>query len=200
MNLALAGAIFGQFEKMLVDGGVGGEFGMEGGREDFAVFDESGLAIKFCEDGDARSDFFDDGAANEDHFERIFFERARTEEDVAGELAPVAVAKDGHVEEFEGILGRIFHFRGQKNRAGAGAENSVAVRGEFADGVVETLFLEELELRGAFAAGENKAVAAVEIRDGADFDGGGTERVEHGGVGLEITLDGEDADFHGCVT
>ena len=48
---------------------------------------------------------------------------------------------------------------------------SAAFVGKFADGVVETFFLEELELRGAFAAGEDEAVAAVEIGDGADFDG-----------------------------
>jgi hypothetical protein len=55
-----------------------------------------------------------------------------------------------------------------------------------------------LELGGAFAAGEDEGIAGFEIGDGADFDGVGAEVVEHGGVGVEVTLDGEDSDFH-CV-
>ena len=88
---------------------------------------------------------------------------------------------------------------GEENGAGAGAKDGAAFAGEIADGVVETFFLEELELRGAFAAGEDEAVAALEIGDGADFDGFRAEFVEHGGVGVEVALDGEDADFHRTI-
>lgn len=185
---------------MLVDGGVGGEFGVEGGGEDFALFHERGLAFMFGENCDARSDFFDDGAANENHFERIFLERAGAEEYVAGELAAVAIAQNGHVQEFKRILRRIFDVGGKENGSRAGAKNGAALGRESADCVVEALFLEELELRGAFAAGEDEAIAAIEIGDGTDFHGVGAELVKHGGVGLEVTLDGENADFHDGVT
>ena len=37
---------------MLVDGGVVGEFGVEGGGEEIVFLDESGGAIEFGEDGD----------------------------------------------------------------------------------------------------------------------------------------------------
>jgi len=184
----------GEVQEMLVDGGVGGEFGVESGGEDVAVLDEDGFALMLCKDGDAGANFFEDGAADEDHFERIFFERAGAEEDVARELAAVAVAKNGDVEEFQGILSGIVDVRSEKNRAGTSAEDGVLF-GEFADGGVETFFLEELELRGAFAAGEDEAVATLEVGDGADFDGVGAELMEHGGVGCEVALNGENADF-----
>jgi hypothetical protein len=57
-----------------------------------------------------------------------------------------------------------------------------------------------LELRGAFAAGKDQAITAMEIGDSADFDGFRAEFLEHFGVGLEVTLDGKNADFHGRVT
>ncbi len=61
------------------------------------------------------------------------------------------------------VLLRIFYFGGQEDCASAGAENWTVVRGEFSDGFVEAFFLEKLELGGAFAAGEDQAVAAFEI-------------------------------------
>ncbi len=182
-----------------MDGGVGGEFGVEGGGEDVILLDEGGRAFVLGEDGDVGSDFFDDGAANENHFEWFFLQGGVAEENVAGELAAVAVAKDGHVEELERILRGIFDVVGEEDGSGTGAKDSAAFAGVIADGVVETFFLEELELRGAFAAGENEAVAAVEIGDGADFDGLCAEFVKHGGVGVEVALDGQDANFHWTI-
>ena len=86
--------------------------------------------------------------------------------------------------------------RGKENCASASAEDGVAGVGEFADGVVEALFAEKLQLRGGFAAGEDEAVAGFEIVDGADLDGVRVEGLQSGGVGGEVTLDSEDADFH----
>ena len=182
-----------------MDEGMRGKFGVKGGSEDVTVLDEDGLALVFGEDGDSLSDFFDDGAANENHFERLFGERASAEEDVAGELAAVAVAENGHIEELERILRRIFDVRGKKNRTGTGAENGVALGGELANGFVEAFFPEELELGGGFAAGENEAIAGLDIGDGANFNGRRSEFAEAGGVRGEVTLDGEDTDFHGVV-
>lgn len=133
---------------------------------------------------------FDDRPADENHLKRIFFQCGGAEENVASKLAAVAVAKHGHIEKFEGILLGIFDLVGEKNRAGAGAEDGAVVFGEFENGVVKAFFFEELELGSGFAAGENEAIAALEIGDGADFDGFGAELVEHFGVGLEVTLDG----------
>ena len=65
----------------------------------------------------------------------------------------------------------ILDVSGEENGAGAGAENGAAFGGELADGVEEAFFLEELELRGAFAAGEDEGVGFAEIGDGADLEG-----------------------------
>jgi hypothetical protein len=190
------GTVGGELEEMFVDCGVAGEFGMKGSGEDVVPLHERGIAVVFCEDFNSRRDLFDDRAADENHFQWVLLECGGTEENVAGELAAVGVAKDGHVEELEGILRRIFHFCREKDGAGAGAEDGTALVGEFADGVVEAFFLEELELRGAFATREDEAVATPEVGDGANFDGFGAEFVKPGGVGGEVSLDGEDADFH----
>jgi len=85
---------------------------------------------------------------------------------------------------------------GKENGAGAGAENGAAFGGKLADGVEQTFFLEELELRGAFAAGEDESVGLAEISDGADLEGLCAQCLESGSMGGEITLDGEDADVH----
>jgi hypothetical protein len=180
-------------------GGVVGQLGMESGGKEATALDEDGLALVFGEDGDSLSKFFDDWTANENHFERFVGECARAEEDVAGKLAAVAVAKNGHVEKLEGILRRIFDVSGEKNRAGTGAENGAVFGGELADGLVEAFFLEELELGGGFAAGQDQAVTRLEVGDGADFDSVGAEFAKAGGVSGEVTLYGEDTDLHGCV-
>ncbi len=135
------------------------------------------------------------GRANENHFERLVVQSCFAGDDVAVDLAAVAVAKDGHVEEAEGILFRIFYVGGEQDCAGAGAENWTVRRDELSDGFVEAFFLEELELCGAFAAGKDQAVAAFEIGGRADLDGVGAEIGEHFCVGGEVALDSEDSDF-----
>jgi hypothetical protein len=68
--------------------------------------------------------------------------------------------------------------------------------GEFANGVIQAFFAEELELRGGFASGKDQAVAGFEIVDDADLNGFGSEGLQSGGVGSEVTLNSEDADVH----
>ena len=179
-----------------MNGGVGGQFGVESGSQDVAVLHEDRFALMFRQDACSPADFFDDRAANENHFERFAGELAGFEEDVARELPAITVAKDGHVQKLERILGRVFDLGGQENGTGAGAEDGVAGGRKFADGAVEAFFLEELKLGGGFASGKDKAVAAVEIGDGADFDRRSAEFAEAGGVGGEVTLNSEDTDFH----
>jgi hypothetical protein len=128
---------------------------MERGCEEIVFFNEDGFAGVFGEDFDRISGAIDDGTANENHFERFGFDFARAEENVAGELTAVGVAENGHVHEAERGLRGILDFGGEENCSGASAENCVAVGSEFPDSVVEALFLEELELCGAFAARED---------------------------------------------
>ena len=168
---------------------------MERGGHDVALLHERGLVGEFGEDIDAFADALEDGSADKNHLERFVVQSGFAGDDVAVDLAAVAVAEDSHVEQAERILLWIFYVGSEQDRAGAGAEDGSLIRDEFADGFVEAFFLEELELRGAFAAGEDEAVAAREIGGRADFDGVGAEIGEHPGVGGEVTLDGEDSDF-----
>jgi len=168
---------------------------MERCGEDAAVLYKDGLAFVLRENGNTLPDFFDDRPANKNHFEWIFAEGARAEENVAGELAAVTIAENGHVEELQGILRRVLDLRGEENGARAGAENGV-FPGEIADSVEEALFLEKLQLGGRFAAGQDEAVATIEIGDGAHLDGGCSEFAEASGVSFEITLNSKNTDFH----
>jgi hypothetical protein len=181
---------------VLVNGGIIGKFGMEGGGEKIVFLDQRRLAGMASEYRDARTDAFDNGTADENHFERIFFQGAGAKENIAGELAAVAVSEDGHVEKAERGLRGIVNMSGKENCAGTSAENGVTGVGEFADGVVQAFFAEELKLRGGFAAGKDQAVAGFQIVDCADLDGVGAEGLQSGGVGFEVTLNSEDSDFH----
>ncbi len=181
---------------MLVDGEVVGEFRMKSGRKKIVFLNQRRLAGMARENRNARTDSFDNGATDENHFERILFQRAGAEENIAGELAAVTVAEDSHVEKSERGLGRIVDVTGEEDCASTGAENGVTGAGEFANGVVQAFFAKELELRGGFAAREDQAVAGFEVVDDTDLDGFGAEGLQSGGVGGEVTLNSEDAGFH----
>jgi hypothetical protein len=198
VGMSTLGVRSGHREEVLVDGGIVGEFGMKGSGEKIIFLDKCGLAGMAREHIDAGTNAFDDRATDENHFERIFFQGARAEENIAGELAAIAVAEDGHVEKAERRLRRIVDMSSEEDCAGTGAEDGVTGVGEFADGVVQAFFAEKLQLRGGFAAGKDEAVAGFEIVDGAHLDGVRAEGLQSGGVGGEVTLDSEDADFHGA--
>jgi hypothetical protein len=70
---------------------------------------------------------------------------------------------------------------------------------EFLYGFGETFFLKELQLGGGFAAWKNQRVTVLQIGHSADFFAFDAEGVQHGGVGGEVALDGEDSDFARCV-
>jgi len=88
-------------EEMSVDGCVRSKFGVKGGGEKIFVLYEDGFAGVFGEDFERVAGAFDDGAADKDHLQRFGFEFARAEENVAGDLAAVGVAENGHVHETE---------------------------------------------------------------------------------------------------
>ena len=64
------------------------------------------------------------------------------------------------------------------------------------DRFVETLFLQKLQLRGAFAAGKNQSVATIQVRGRAHFDGVDAHVREHGRVRCEIALNRKNPDLH----
>ena len=175
---------------MGVDGAVRSKFGVKGSGEEILVLHEDGFAGVFGKDFQGVAGAFDDRAADEDHLHRSGFEFAWTEENVAGNLAAVRVAENGHVHQTKRGLRRIFDFGSEQDCAGAGAENRAAGVGEIADSVVETFFLEKLKLRGAFTARKDEAIALFEVDDGADFERLRAELAKARGVCFKVTLNG----------
>jgi hypothetical protein len=141
------GGLCGEGEEVAMDGVVAGELRMKRCGEGVAVLDKHGLALMRRKHGEAGAGFLDNWSADEDHFERLFLERAGTEENVAGELAAVPVTRDCHIQDFEGILRGILDLVGEKNGASASAKDGATFAREFANSLVKTFFLEELELR-----------------------------------------------------
>src|SRR5215813_10231613 len=99
---------------------------MESGGHHAALLHQSWLSGVFSQDFDSGSDRVDDGSSDEDHFEWLGLELARREENVAGELAAVGVAQNGHVEQAERVLLRIPDLVGKEDSPGAGSEDRVA--------------------------------------------------------------------------
>ena len=151
-----------------MDSGVVRQFRVEGGGQHLALADEHGVAGVFNENFDILANRFDDRGADENHLERILAQLCGGGVNVAGELAAVAIAQDGDVEQGERILRRAVDFFGEKDCAGAGAEERAAVCGEFLERVEEAFFLHYFQVRGAFAAGEDYAFDAGEIFRPAD--------------------------------
>src|SRR6266403_3235007 len=113
-------------------------------------------------------------------------------------LPAVTVAQHGHVQQAQRLLGGIFYFGGQQNRASARAENSFVFGGKFLDRFVQAFFLQELQLRGAFATRQNQAIAIREIFGGAHPHRLDAHSGEHRRVGREVSLNRENSNLH-CV-
>ena len=85
-----------------------------------------GRAVAGGEGFDAGAGTGDAGGADEDHLERAAGEGGFGGEDGGVVLAAVGVALDRDVEYAEGRLGRVAHFLGEEDAAGAGAEDGLA--------------------------------------------------------------------------
>ena len=161
----------------------------------FPFCTSAGLPAYFGEDFDAFADALDDRGADENHFERLVVQRGLPGDDVAVHLAAVAVAQDGHVEQAERILLRIFYSEASRIAPAQVPKTGAVSAANLRDRFVEAFFLQKLELRGAFAAGKDQAVAAFEVGGCADFHGVDAEVGEHSRVGGEVTLYRENPDF-----
>jgi len=82
--------------------------------------------MEFGEDGDARSDAFDDGAADENHFERIFFRVQGPKKTSLASLAAVPLRRMVMSSKAREGWGD-FDVGGEEDGAGAGAENGAAL-------------------------------------------------------------------------
>src|SRR5882762_7167150 len=113
-------------------------------------------------------------------------------------LPAVTVAQDGHVQQAQRLLGGIFDFGSQQDRTCACTEDSFVFGGKFLDCFVQAFFLQELQLRGAFATRQNQAIAIRKIFGGAHLHRFDAHSREHRRVGREVSLHRQNSNLH-CV-
>ncbi len=141
-------------EEEFVDALVGGEFGVERGREQVALTDERGGAVALCERFHAGAGLGDAGRADVDHFERAAGQGGFGFEDAGVVLAAVGVAFYRDVKRAEGLLLGVGDVFGDEDDASAGAEGGFRLD-EFLERVEEAAAFERLEEGGGFAAGDD---------------------------------------------
>jgi hypothetical protein len=189
-------AILSHLNEMFVDSGIGCELWVERGREHFPLLYENRMSGIFRENFHAFADRLDDGRANKNHFERFFVQLGATFVNVAGELASIGVAQHGNVHQAKRRLRGAVNITSHENGAGAGAEERAAIRSELFQLVEETLFGQDFQMRGTFAAGQDDTGKSIEIFGLADENMVDAKTVESFGVRFVITLNGENANLH----
>lgn len=182
-----------EVQEELVDAGVVGELGVEGGGHEVAGTDQGGEAVAGGEGFDAGAGEADARRADEDHLQRAAGQGGGSGEDGGIDLTAVGVALDRDVEGGEGALRRVFNVGGEQDGAGAGAEGGDGSNPGLEDRE-EAIALEEFEHGGGFAAGHDEAVEAVEILRKPDESRRRTQRSEGFDVRVVGALKGEDAD------
>jgi hypothetical protein len=163
--------------------------------EDRTLANENGLACAAREDFHLGAYTFDDGCANENHFERLGLQRRGLASNFAGELSAVGVAQHRGIEKIQRALRRIFYFAREQNCSGAGAENRAAFGRVIEERSIEPFVAEKFQHRGAFAAGEDHAVEQFEIARAAHEHVRDAKAFERAGMRGVIALNGEDSDF-----
>jgi len=114
--------------------------------------------------------------------------------DGAVDLAPVGIAADADVEGAESGLRRVFDFGGEQDGTGASPEGGLE-----ADELLELFesgFAEQFEKSAGLAARDDKAVDFVELFGFFDERNFSAQLFEPAAVGIEITLQGQNTDFH----
>ena len=86
---------------------------------------------------------------------------------------------------------------GQHDHAGARPEDRHALGGTLPDGLDQVVGAGELGHRRGFAAGDHQAADLGEVVGVADLDRRGARLGQHATVLTEVTLEREDARFHG---
>jgi hypothetical protein len=200
-------AVADQIEEGLVDARVVGEFGMEGRGHDSSLPNGYRVVALSSDDFDSRPDALDLWSADENHFQwRIFCRRSWhlvvghfvlkkfAFADGAVDLASVGVAADADVECGEAFLFGILYFVRKQDRSRAGAE-----RGFHSDKLFQ-LFepgsAQQIEEGSGFAPRNHQAVDLVELLGLLDEHNLGIQLFKPAAVRVEITLQGQDTDFH----
>src|SRR5580693_7659697 len=105
-------------EEMLVNGCVGGQFRVKCGSQYPALPDKHGMSGILGQNLDALANRLDDRRTDEDHLEWLLPELGRRDVNIARELAAIAVAQHGNVDQTKGGLRRAVNLAGEKDCAG----------------------------------------------------------------------------------
>src|SRR5260221_10080966 len=136
---------------------------MESGSNDGSLPYQCGFPGILGKNFKARSNTVNDRAANEDHFHGPGFKFGSAKENIAGELAAVRVAQNGHVEEAERFLRRIFYVSRKQDCPRARGEKRVDVCRKFFYNVPQAFFLPKISLRGGIPAPKDPSVSLFGI-------------------------------------
>lgn len=184
-------------EEPAVEPGIVGKLGMERGAQEGALPHCHDASLVFGQDVDFRSGGRDDRRSDEDSRDGFGqpFHADRVLE--AMDLGAEGVAAHGDVEYAEAVLIPTFYGGGHHHQAHTGPPNGHSFAGAGLNRLAEAEPFEEEANGGAFAAGNDQPLDAVEVLDRADFvddDVVDARAFHRSAVLVEITLDCEDSD------
>src|SRR5665213_2630268 len=172
---------------------------MERGNQVTALLHKHRTSMITGEHMNTRAGAANDGGADEDGFDVAFagallkFGIGLNPRHPAVELAAIAIALDGHIDNAETFLRRVLHLRREEDGSGAGTEHRLALR-EFQQRLPEVHVIQELEHGGALAARNNQAVNRVQFPGRADLHGVGAGALKGLFMRFKIALQRQYAD------
>src|SRR5882762_2877568 len=172
---------------------------MECCRQHISLLHQRRFSLMPGKHGNFLSHFFNNWPADEHHLQRLLLQRARLEKYVARQLPPVAVSQNRHVQQAQRFLRWIIHFGCQQNRPCARPENRSTGPRKFTDGVKQSFFLQELQLRCGFSPRQHNPVAPFQILYRAHFHGLRAQFPQYRRMRREITLYRHDSNLHGSL-
>src|ERR1017187_5084716 len=137
---------------------------------------------------------FDLRSADEYHFDGTVKKSAFA--DGAVDLPSVSIAAHGDVERAQAGLLWILYFCRQQDASRTRAKRRLREHEIFQ--LCESVFTKQLEKCSRLAPGNNEAVDVIQLLRLFDQDNFGAEFFEPAAVRVEIALECEDSDFHGC--
>lgn len=165
---------------------------MESCGHDFSLPDSDRMVVLRCDDFNPGAKALDFGSTNEDHLNRLTAQLAFT--DGAVNLPAIGVPADTNVERAEASLSGILDFLSEKNCSGAGAEGRFCADERFQ--FFDSGLTQKFEECTRFAAGDDEAGNFVQLFRLSYKHNFGAQLLEPAAMGIEITLQGQDTDFH----
>ncbi len=176
-------------------GNIGAHFRMESGGQGLPFPHEHGVIAFRSQHFDAFAHVNNFRSADEDHLEGRIAEASLP--DGAFELPSIGIAADADIERIQTGLRRILHFAGEKDASGTGSEDGL--RGNKLLQLRQPFFAEELEECTRFSSRNDEAVDSSKLVRIADEGDSHAKLFEADTVGVKISLQRQDSDFHAAL-